>query len=295
MADGDYVKALAPTVATQLAAATKKVLTTAQIIAKFFTPENIDLARMQGSNIPVKAVIGAYSSSYFTKYCTAGVCAPWAVSNLISTSTFGGEGSIALSCSVPTDMTKAECGVTMTMKGGYGYEYQSFAICPKVGGGVTKCNGAQSCPSYYSLKTDRSTDRTFWDRTDFIKTVVEADEFYFTNDQVIARWKWHGNTKAEVGAPSKLLYSQLVAVSTPLTDYGNPPKTNCLSKQTVDSVMKAAAERKGLKNKIVLQNEPVAALIKSAPYKSIDEAIVKIKGIGPVNVIYVSFMWNFQC
>jgi hypothetical protein len=89
-------------------------------------------------------------------------------------------------------------------------------------------------------------------------------------------------------------------------------KTNCLSKTSADAVLKAAAEKKGLKNKIVLQasasaraslsssscanvhppppfvavqTAPVQELIKNAPYKSIDEAIVKIKGIGPVNVV----------
>jgi len=249
---------------------------------------------MQGSNVPVKAVIGAYSTSYFTKYCDGGICDPWTIQSLVSDRIFGGEGSITLQCSVPTDMTKAECGVTMTMKGGYGYEYQSFAICPKVGGGVTKCNGAQSCPAYYSLATDRSTDRTFWSRTDFVKTVTEADEFYFTADQVIARWKWHGQSRPEYSTP-KFLYSELIAVSTPISDFGAPLQTNCLSKTTTAAVMKAARDQKKLKNKIVLQEGPVTDLIKSAPYKSIDEAILKIKGIGPVNVIYVSFMWNFTC
>ncbi len=139
--------------------------------------------------MPVKAVIGAYSTAYFEKRCNQGVCnkvciqrrppppppvraltlfgvprvvphTQWAEVDLVNAKNmFGGEGSVALSCSVPTDLSKAVCEVTMTMKGSYGWEYQAFAICPKVGGAVTKCNGAQSCPSYFTLGSDSATGR----------------------------------------------------------------------------------------------------------------------------------------
>jgi hypothetical protein len=242
----------------------------------------------------LQAVIGAYGTAYFEKKCTAGVCDAWNEVSLIDPGKmFGGDGSIALSCT--TDPAAPQCDVTMTMKGGFGWEYQTFAVCPKVGGAVTKCNGCQSCPSFFKIATDRTTDRMVWLRAGFTRDVVEADEFYFTANNLIARWKWHGQTKGEPYSPPRLVYSELVTYSTPFSDFGTANKANCLSKTTVDAVLKAAADKKGLKNKIILQSGPVQDLIKNAPYKTIDEAILKIKGIGSVNVVYVSFMWNFFC
>jgi hypothetical protein len=64
------------------------------------------------------------------------------------------------------------------------------------------------------------TRSSFWSRTNFVRDVVEADEFYFTDERLVARWKWMGQTPAVVGAPSRLQYSQLIAYSTPFSDFG---------------------------------------------------------------------------
>ena len=292
MGDGPYVATLAPEVSKQVATAsnpTTKLLNTAEIMKKFFTEENIDLARMQSGNKPVTAVIGAYSTAYMRKLCNNGECKDWSLVSLTGSNTFGGDGSIALSCTVPQDLSTAQCSLTLTMKGTYGWEYQAFTLCGNVGGGAAaKCTHD---PSYFGTDTDNQ-GRSFWNRRTLPKgNGYTMHALYFTNDQLVIRWKFQGVVPS-VG----LYYQDLIALSTPLTDFGAPAKTNCLSKATADEVISAAVNKKGLKNKqIVLQKDAVEALIKSAPYKTIDEAILKIKGIGPVNVVYVSFQWNFQC
>jgi hypothetical protein len=70
---GDYVKELRPDMAAILSSASTKVLTTQQIIQKFFTADNIDLARMQGMS--VCRVLYCVALACCASLCVRDVCA----------------------------------------------------------------------------------------------------------------------------------------------------------------------------------------------------------------------------
>ena len=266
----------------------EKVLTKQEIVDKFFTKDNIEMASLQ--NALAKKVVSMYQSSHIYKSCRNGLCEAWKDNGgLAGRGIFGGDGLIALDY----DTRAKKLSIRLLMNGTFGYENQQHFMCEDIGDKVTKCSVP---PRVYTLQKGNSyDDRSYWTNTNLIQGEdIETNELYVTKTRILHVYKYFNKQDKVFMDGVTSSNNLLITYSASLDDFANPDKGNCLSKAKVDDVM--ASKDAFLKRYvIVLQRGPVTELIQKAPYPDIESAVKAIKGIGFKNVLYISRKYDFTC